>query len=627
MEITKNRFVLFSKVVRYLLPIIGVAGVTIPLIIGQSNLSLLGSYLAVPMILASILYTKQDKYETNFKMLDSKLFPLFISFYIISISFSIYLLHIFDIRPIIYYLTVTIASVIILLEILLFDISEKNIIVILLQISIVLVDIIWGVTLKYDFFIGRTDIIVHAWYIQNLISTAHVNGIFDMYKPFPLWHILCTFVYEITGIPLSIQKIMSFTNGLIYAFIPITTYLLSMKLFKDRRISLLAALFISFYPDILFYGMYSIPRSVVSFLEIVLILVLIDANDPKKVFLSIILTSSLIIYHTASMPFILLILLMIPILKLISNEKSCEFFLSPNFLTFAVSMTIFYWIYYAPFLLYNLIKNMVMPAPLGVLTESVIFTPLNELFNYLQYSPLLLFVIVGFFGAMNSKKMSSLEKLVCITGLLVVPITFPGPSLLFNKLSSNFNVDRFGEYSFLFIGLTGAIGFYELYKRPGKTLKMFSIILFVAFVFLCVSNDFNASDNPLVKRSFYTFYFTDKEEISIEHVVSIAQGYVMSDFATDRYLFFSKDENKTHILEVDNKKMKFMENQTSDILLVRELELSKRPLRLFSAPYGSFLKEIDGPDNYKYYSKDSKLWGDLIKYNKIYDSKSVIAFN
>jgi len=627
MEKAKDKFVLLSKIVRYLLPVLAIAGVTAPLVIGKSNLSLLGSYLVVPMILASIVYIKQNKYENSCKMLDNKLFSLFISIYIIFISISIYFLHIYSIRPMVYYLTVVAAFTTILLEILLFDINKKNERAILLQISILIVSIIWGVSIKYNFFIGRTDIIVHAWYIGNLINTGHVTRLFDIYTSFPLWHILCTFVYEVTGTSLSIQKTMSLTNGLIYGFIPIATYLLSIKLFKDRKISLLTALFVSLYPDIIFYGMYSIPRSVVSFLEVMLILVLIDATDPKKVVLSIIFTLSIIIFHTASMPFIILILLLIPILRLIGKQENYEPFLPLGFLIFTVCITIFYWTYYAPILLFNIINNLITPAPIGLITESIVITPFNELFNYLQYSPLLFFIIIGFFGAMNSKKISPLGKLFCILGLLVVPITFPGPSLLFNKLSSNFNMDRFGEYSFLFLVLVGAIGFYELYKRQSKILKIFSIIVFVTFAFLSVSNDFNASDNPLVKRPFYTFYLTDQEEMNFLHLASISQGYLMSDFVTDRYLSNSKYVNTTHIIEIDSKKMQFLRNINSDVFLIRESELSKRPLKLFSSSDGTFLREVEGSENFIYYFQDSKLWADLEKYNKIYDSKSILGFN
>lgn len=627
MKTVDNKFMSTSKIVLYLLPLLGVTGITIPFIIGQSNLSLLGTYLAVPMILSSIIYFIQKNSEANFIILNHKLFPLFVSLYFIFISISIYLLHKYDVRQIVYYLTISVASSLILLEILLFDISKKEEVAILLQIAILVVDIIWGVTLNYNLFIGRTDIIVHFWLIQNLINNAHVTEIFDVYKSFPLWHILCAFLYKVLGIQLSIQKIMSITSGLIYSFVPIGTYLVSIRIFNDQKTSLLSALFVSIYPDVLFYGMYSISRSVVSFLEIILVLFLIDANNSKKVFLYIVLSISLIIYHTASMPFILSIISIILILNIFYSQKNNKFIFPLDLLSLALTMTLFYWVYYAPILLYNIVNNIVMPAPVGVLTESIIFTPLNELFNYLQYSPLLLFVIIGFFVAMNSKRMSTLGKIFCVVGLLAIPITFPGPSLLFNKLSSNFNFARFGEYTFLFIGLTGAVGFNEIYQKSKKYVKIFPIILFLIMAFLSVSNDFTASDNPLVKRPFYTFYLTDEEEITFEHVASIAQGYVMSDFVTDRYLFSSEYVNKTHILEVNNENTKFLKNQTIDLFLIRNMELSKRPLRLYSTSSESFISEASGPDNYNYYSKDEIVWVSLMAYNKVYDSKNVLGFN
>ena len=625
MEKVDNKVLSVGNIILYILPILGV-GVIVPLIFGKNNLSLLGSYLAIPLILAPIVYVKQSGCETNFKIFDRKLFPLPVSLYFIFITISMYLLYTFDIRPIIYYLIIAIASGFILLEILLFDITEKKEIVILLQIAILIVDIIWGVTLKYNFFIGRTDTIGHVWLIQNLIANAHVTEIFDVYKPFPLWHILCTFVYNILGTSLSIPKIVFFTSGLIYSFVPIGTYLVSIRMFKDQKIALLSALFVAFYPEIMFYGMYSISRSVVSFLEIILILILMDPNNSKKVFLSIVLIFSLIVYHPASMPFILSIFFIISILKVVYDRENGKSFLPLNFLILAISMTLFYWTYYALILFSSIINNILTPAPLGTLTESIIFTPLNELLNYLQYSPLLFFVIIGFFAAMNSRKIPTLGKIFCMIGLLIVPVTFPGPSLLLNKLASNFNLARFGEYTFLFVGLTGAIGFHELYNKSKKYIKIFPIILFISMAFLSVSNDFTASDNPLVKRPFYTFYLTDEEETAFVHIASITQGYVMSDYVTERYLFSSKYENKSNILELNREKMKFLTNQTEDVLLIRKSELAKRPLKFYSSFSDNFI--VHAPwYGYDYHYQDESSWDDLINYNKIYDSNSVTGFN
>ncbi len=622
-----NNFTLISKIFLYLLPILGVAGVTIPLIIGQSNLSLLGTYLAVPMILAPIIYINLRGNETSYKTFNPKLFSSFVSIYFILFFISIYLLQAFDVRPLSYYLVIAIMYGLVLLEILLFDVSEKKVPIILLQMVFLTVNIIWGVTLNYDFFIGRTDPIGHSKLVESLINVAFVTDVFDVYKPFPMWHILCTFMHNVLGISVSAQKIMFLTNGVIYSFVPVVSYLVSIKIFKDKKIALLSALFVSIFPEVILYGMQSIPRSVVSFLEIMLILVLLDPNNPAKVFAAIMLVFSLIAFHTASMPFVLSILFAIYILEKIYNQESDESLLSFKFIILAICMTLVYWLYYGLVLFETIVYNIMRSAPSGVLTESVFYTPLSELFNYLQYTPLLLFVIIGFFSTLQSKRRSTFGKIFCMIGLFAVSITFPGPTLLFNKLASNFNLARFGEYTFLFIGLTGSIGFYEIYTKSKKYFKVFAVILFITMTFLTVSNDFTASDNPLVKRPFYTYYLTNVEETSFDHIASVTEGYLMADYVTSRYFSFSKYEDKSHIIEVGNTNRKILRNHPDDVFLIRESELEKRPLKLYSAPGEQFVSGTTWEGNLVYCYKEGTLWDDLMMYNKIYDSKSVTGFN
>ncbi|KGK99158.1 hypothetical protein LI82_03775 [Methanococcoides methylutens] len=622
-----DKFMFTHRLFLYILPFVGVTGVVIPLLFGQSNLSLLGSYLAIPLILAPFIYVKQSKNENNFTSLDPKTFNLFLSAYFICLFISIILFYTFDVRPLVYYFVISVMASLILLEIVLFDISEKKGIVIIIQMVILSLDLIWGVTLNYNFFIGRTDPMGHAWLIQNAIDNAYITDIFAVYKPFPLWHILCAFVQNILGTSLSTQKIMFFTNGIIYSFVPIISFLICQKIFDNKKIALLAALFVLLNPDVILYGMTSIPRSVSSFLEIVLIFVLLYSNDSKKKLIAIILTFSFIIYHTASVPYVFLILLGIYTLSRIYTQENDKLPFSYNFIILYFGMTLFYWMYYAQGLFEALIGNIVRPAPTGISTASVFFTPLSELFNYLQYTPLLLFVIIGFFATLQSKRICTLGKVFCFLGLLSVSVSFPGPSLLFNRLADNLNFARFGQYSFLFIGLTGAIGFYEIFNKSKKYGKVILLILFISMAFLSVSNDFVASDNPLVKRPFYTFYLTDEEETSFVYIASVTEGYVMSDYVTTRYLSFSKYEDKAHILEVDNKSMNILRNDSDDVFLIRKLELEKRPLRLYSLSGDDFILMPSWGNDLEYYYQDTTLWNELPKYNKIYDSNSVIGFN
>lgn len=620
-----DELTLISKIFLYLLPTLGVIGVIVPFIIGKTNFSLIGIYLAIPMILAPIVYTNKTK--ESFIIWNQKWFLICLIFYFICVSISLCLLYIHNVRPIIYYIVIAVMYCLILLEIVQFNISRKEIVIILFQLMILIENIIWGVNLKYNFYISRTDPIAHVWFIQNLIDNSYITDAFDIYKSFPLWHILCTFIYQIAGLQLPTHKTMFFTNGIVYSFVPVVTYLTSLKIFKDCKIALLSALFISLYPVIISYGMASIARSVVSFLEIILILLLLETKSLEKKLLVFVLSFSLIAYHTASLPFIILLFIIIYVIENAINDSEETPFLSSNFIILLIVMTLFYWVYYAPKLFETLLKFTLIPVPSGVSTKYVIYDPLNELLNYLQYSPLLLFVIIGFLESLQSKKISTFGKVFCITGFCAVSVSFPGPALLLSKLANDLEFERFGEYAFLFIGLVGTIGFYEIYKRSRKYSKAILIILFVSMAFLSVSNEFTAGDNPLVKRPFYTPYLTNNEETAFRHIAYITQGYVMSDYVTIRYLEFSKYNNKAHYQEIDSKNMSFLRNQAKDVILIRKSELSKRPLKFYSSSNDKFRSNPSIETHMDYYYNDFILWNDLTKYSEIYDSGSVEGFN
>ncbi|RJQ27859.1 MAG: hypothetical protein C4589_07790 [Peptococcaceae bacterium] len=556
---------------------------------------------------------------------DKLLFQLLLIIYLLCFSFSVIILHTFEVRPIIYYIVITIIATVVLLEILFFDTIKNKSNIVLLQIMLLSLNIIWGVSLKYFFFIGRTDPIVHAWYIDNLLNYGHVTDVFEIYKSFPLWHILCSFIYYVPGLYIPSYKIMFITNGLIYSMAIPTIFIISMKIFKNKKVALLQSLFVCFYPSFIYFGMSSIARDIVSFLELILILLLLDKNIPKKL-LAIILTFIMIIYHTASMPFIIIIFFVIFLLQKTYHIKEKKF-ITVDFLILAVVMSLFYWIYIAHDLFLILIDNAFSTSPSGVLTKSIIYTPLNELINYLQYALWLIFIIYGVLWSLQSKIASDYAKIFCLAGFLMVTVTFPGPALLLNKLASSLNLGRFEEYIFLFISMVGAVGLMGMFYKSNIYSKIFAISLFSLMCFLSISNDFTASDNPMVKRLFYTFYLTREEIVAFEHVVSITGGYLMSDYITTRYLKSSPYMDRSHILEVDGKNMKFLRNNEEDILLIRIQELNKRPLKFFTSGTGKFELDPSWRTFLDYYHQDLPLWNALKKNNKIYSSGGVESFN
>ncbi|MFX4263313.1 hypothetical protein ACOBQJ_14080 [Pelotomaculum propionicicum] len=621
-----HRLQITGNIMLYLLPAIAVAGLAIPLAFGKNNLALLGSYLAVPMFFSPVIYLKFKNIKSQSISVNNIYFLLILIVFVLCLMVSLFLLKAFEVRPLIFFILLSIMSTSLLLEIMLFNLEKKTP-VILIQLMALSLLIIWSANLKYYFFIGRTDPITHLWFIQNLIESHHVTSdIFGNYISFPLWHILCSNIYMISGVSVPVQKVMHFTNGLIFSFLVLAVYLISLKIFKDKVLSLLIPLFICLNPDFIIYGMSSIARSVISFFEIVIILLLlISENNIGKRILLLFFTFIVIIYHPVSIPFIFLIFLIIYGLDKFYHTNTK--FITKNYLLYILITTLTYWIYNANYILETIVGNILSPDKLGIKTKGIFLMPTSELFNYLQFIPLIFFIIYGYLWSLKANRFNSLTKILFLFALLSITLTFPGPSLLISKLSNNFNLLRFGEYTFFFVSLAAAVGLFGLLSQTGVYGKIAVITAFSCMAFLSVTNDFTASDNPLVKRPFYTYYLSEGEVNSFNHICSTSEGYVFSDFIATKYLFYSKYSERSHILEANTDTKKFLKNIDSDIFLIRKNELEKRPLKLYSNNSDRFFRDPPwaGGANLDYYYNDSAIWESMKNHNKIYESNSTLV--
>src|SRR5512143_2766690 len=97
---------------------------------------------------------------------------------------SIYLLKTYEVRPTIYYVVIAGLSTLILIEILATEITNDKALIIIAQIILLALNLIWGVTLKYYYYSGFTDIFGHVGLAENLLQTGFVTDVFGVYKPF-----------------------------------------------------------------------------------------------------------------------------------------------------------------------------------------------------------------------------------------------------------------------------------------------------------------------------------------------------------------------------------------------------------------------------------------------------------
>jgi hypothetical protein len=622
------RYNRLGTLVLYALPVLGLGGTVVLVLLRQYGFLALSIYLVIPMILGPGIYLAYRNRKPVDQSYGDRGFRLLLILYLLLFALSAFLLYAFEVRPFLYYVIVAGIATAVLLQILLFKPDRTKTGLILLQIAALTLNIIWGMSLKYYYFVGRTDILGHAWFVENILRYGHVTQAFEVYQPFALWHFLMSALYMISGTSLHVYTVMFIACGLVYALTTFAVYYVTDKVTGNVRIALLAALFMSFYHFFILQGTEPMPRSITGCLLIILIILFMGSKDRRYYPLVLILTLGVIMFHTVSIAFFLAILLMVYVTGKVFGGKDTFPMLDLKYFVIAGAMTAVYWGLFGGVLLEKLTYNINVEAPTGVITQSVIETPLYELFNYLQYMPFVLFIILGILLALRS---SGIRRALCVfatTTLVLIPLTFPGPLLLLNKLNVNFGIDRFYENGYLFMGMAAAIGLYVIYSRAGKYMKTALVGIFAVLVILSLSNDFIATDNPLVKRPFYTHYLTESDIAGADHIRDMANTSVLADYPIVRYLMYNDYVQLPTLIWMDAKNNTLIESDPPSPMIFRKGELARRPLDILS------VDDIQGPmfsyyvpwTRMTYFNESAPVWKDFANYSRIYDSNTMECY-
>jgi len=623
---TRNSEVIFRRIgiaALYLLPVIGIVGIIATIIMEQTNYLILSTYLIVPLLFVSVIFRSLRKKEETYSSLQDSSFKLLLVAYLMCFTISLILLTLTEVRPILYYITMVMMTVTVLIEILGFQPVKEKSAVILVQIMALMLNLNWGVTLKYFQFIGRTDVLFHGQYINSLIQTGHVTEVFFDYQPFPLWHILNATIYFLAGNLVSTDKIIAVASGLIFLCLPILAYLIALRLFKDQRIALLAALLSFFFPDTAYLTMSGISRSAASILFVFLIYLMIDNKNKHKLLLIGLVTAAIIVYHSISIIFVMFILLSIYLFQKILVNKE-ERFRKINLLYLGTTgvITLTYWYFFGSILIRDLTTNIVVAAPEGTISKSIAASPLAEVFNYLQYSPAVLFILIGMLAVLTSKRFGNGAKLFAVAASAFMWVSFPGPQYLVNKLMYNFGIDRFAEYTYPLLIIISAAGIWSLFYKSGKYVRAGLIVLFAIWVLLSISNDWVASDNPLVERQFYTYYLTQDETSAFNLIAASTSGLILADYVPTRYMDSSDFGDRSNMLEVNSNCTEFLRSGPEDVMIIRYGELEKRPLKIARIEDDTFFR-VPEFDVYEYTDSNAGIWSALSGYDRVYDSASV----
>jgi hypothetical protein len=606
-------------------------GIFLPVYFGRINLLILGSYLIVPIIfaLAFYLFKRNIIIKEIFGSYDIKLYNIaFFLVYLLSVG----LLFIFDLRNILYYFSVSVLAIIIFLEIFNLNISKSNRNLILAQISFLVLNIIYSVTLKYDYFIGRTDLSFHVSAVTSLLENNFITDALGIYIPFPPWFIVNDVFIKLSSINIPTQKVMFFLSGITYCIIIIVIFILCKYVTNNVKLSLLTTLLVGIFPDFIFMGMYSIPRSIAILFELLLLMFLLKPFGGKSIAMSLFLTFTILIFHTVSILFIMVIIVSIMAVMKIYGVRF-DNNLNYKYLVISGFIILSYWVFNAGPLFMRVISSVISllnPAIIefsGASKFSTNLSSLTEVINYIQYAILFFFIVIGNLYILKDSRYKYSVKGLVILGLAFVAISFPGPISILSTISNNTNITRFSEQSFLFTNLAAAVGFFYLYRRPSRALKIVLTLAFITLVFFSSSNDFVASDNPLVKRDFYTFYITNVEIDSFRYVGNHSLGIISTDYVALRFIYEQGISRDVSTILYNNIENLLIKDDQNDLTLIRISEASKRSLHLYTN-YDNFPgQNLNTTDRLDYYVFDSRFQSSLSSRNLVFNSNDVMTFN
>lgn len=628
MNFNINRYSLTLKLILFISPILFILGLVIPYILGVKSYSIYSLYITIPLIFAvSIFYLIRDKSDIMYNI-ETKYASSFDLFYILIYCLSIATLLFYEIRINLYFIFMGLLFITILIKILFVGDLKDNKYLILFQIILFFLNLIYGITLKYPQYIGRGDTMYHSWFFTTFLDNGWTDeNISSAYSKFPLWHLFVSAVTLITKMDIDTHKIMFLCNGIINSSIIIISYYISKTLFKKEKIALLTSLLLCIFPNFIIVTTQSLPRGINGSLNVAVLFLLLNSDKIAYKTLSIFIGLSMILFHHASMISILFIYSIIFILQFFYNMKKTESIVNLRFMIIILLSIIGYWVSYSNFLLTNIFGSLTPESASSI----SIYTPsgiqITEILNYVQFSPYIFLSTIGILAMLWLALHEDRVIILGVTGFGLLALSIPNPLASIGSVFTRLIFNRLMEYTSALVLIITSYGLFYVSNKLNKKMK----ILFIAFMFITcifsIKNDFTASDNPLFKREFYTFYLTAHEISSIETLCRISnEGYLMSDYQVWRFIVHSRYSEKGHLLEVDFNKSMFFKERDVDLIIIREGELEKRSLNIFAT--SEYIRNpawVEGRFYYCY--SDDEVFDTLNAYNRNYDNGEVVTYN
>lgn len=615
-----------------------IGGYAIAFLLNKLSLRLLFTslFIVLPIILSQLFLTKiqlknEDILSLNMLQIPQIKPKLILILYVFLYLISIILLRITETRSIVYFLIICCLFSIIFLQI----ISKKtNVQIIFFEIMFLTINIIYGVTLKYPFYIGMSDIIGHttlSQFIYNYGSLVPPDFEYS-YSNFPLFHILIAIGALFTN--LNIQITYFILGGLIILILIPFIYSIFYMVIKNQQIVLLTCLLFSSSSIVIFSGTYFV-ASVIAFIGFVILVYLFFKLETQidnfniKILLYIVALFIILVHQVSIIQILFLLTLFLIIYYLVTSKFPKTFYIYIS----TILIFLAYWMYSAYEFLSLIITSRTDPKYLG----TVIYTwqdtapDPNWLLDSLQYqynnisvAIFLFFGLIGIFILIHNKK--SVAVIVSFFSFICLFFYLRTPLVNLWQYEWLFGFSRMTRLVAPFMAFIMACGMYSILtennQRYRNILVFTTILIFFLFSFSSISTTQNAGDSSELWPTMVRPYFkvVDLRAFNYIEEYSNSGEQITTDYWAFRYFAMKKYFSRTQELNIkwfETKIIPFdkIPDDRQGMIIFRKEDFQQKKTLSF------------GSSSLEYNDENIQLIGKkLFQNNELYSNKNVEIF-
>ena len=516
--------------------------------VGKFGYAVRGLFTGIPAILSCLFVLfiyKKDVSLHDIDVLPSlNLKSLTYLFGIFYISSLVALLLSEGSRPGYYFIFILVLYLSVFLQIFSKNVNPS---LILVESFLIMINLIYSVTLNYDFYFGTTDILPHI-FLSEITATFGriIPASLSDYAYFPLYHVFIAEASELLN--LGTKTSLFLVTAPIYAITIIFLYYIFNYITNNRQISLLSCLLFSSSSIVLYYGANVITRTM-SFIMFVILLYLIYSVNFKKdklslKTLSVIIAIFLTLVHNVSLPQIVLLLILLFASEYIVKNGS---YISKPFFLFLTVTFVAYWFFEA----YLFVQRGLTPRLQSQFWDSLVLTAggvevlqeeLISLIGILDKSIFLFFALIGI-GFLLKNHKNNYASVLGLFSFLALIFYVPNPLNTIWQFRVLFRVDRFMLLVSPFMAFAMGYGIYVFWnymsRYAPKKINSFFLIVLLFSGFVLVSSIFSIGDSDLLGQNAKHEYFTSDELSGFEHVFKYtpANSAIYTDYYTSRFFY------------------------------------------------------------------------------------------